>query len=382
MTQNKLLDQALELPGIAPIQRRLAEGDVLRLNSVADAGKAFLCALLARTTGRPALIVTAETKRQEALYNDLLAFQPGTLFFPAWETLPDEDQLPAASTIADRLRVVSSITSSSVIVASVQSICQKTFSPDALSSRRLTLTLGQRIDRDELITALSERGYREEFQVSDPGDMAMRGGIVDFFPLDHDEPVRIELAGDEIESIRTFDPVTQQSRDKLTTVTIAPAGELGLLKQHPDQTASLIRLLPPNTLLILDEPDQLTGNDTGPLYESWENILAAGLQQIHLTESIDFETPDAINLRLTGLDAYRPLDTRTPDPAVGEQLRRQFFAQMNEWAEEDFAVHVACGTSGEEERFLELWNEFEKSVTLSKAKGLSRKRPEIGRAHV
>ena len=360
MTQPKLFECVLGSPLIGPLQRGLAAGDFLRLHSVADAAKPFLCALLSRVSSRPLLIITADTKRQEALHTDLLGFHAGALFFPAWETLPDEDQLPAASTIADRLRVITALSpppAALIVVASVQSVCQKTFSPATLTARRLVLTLGQRIDRDELLAALAERGYGEEFQVSDPGDLAMRGGIVDCFPLDRDEPVRIELAGDEIESIRTFDPVTQQSRAKLDTITIAPAGEVGLLKQDPAQAASLIQLLPANTLLVLDEPELLTGSTTGPLYESWDNVLATGRQQIHLTEAINFEIPDALNLRLTGLDAYRPLDTRAPDPTVAEQLRRGFFDQMQTWATEGYAVHITCSTTGEQQRFEELWRE-------------------------
>ena len=102
-----------------------------------------------------------------------------------------------------------------VIIASVQALMQRTFSLLQLAAHRVPVMLGQRLDlQDFYRPPATGLGYHAEYQVNEPGDMAMRGGIVDFFPLDRDDPVRVEFSGDEIESIRTFDPITQQSRDK------------------------------------------------------------------------------------------------------------------------------------------------------------------------
>ncbi len=353
-------DIAREIPAVNALRARLTGRDTIRLHGVAEAAKPFLTALLARLTERPVLLVTATPQRQETVHADLLGFQPGTLLFPAWEVLPEDDQLPAATTLADRLRVVAALRqppAPPILVTSATALCQRTFSPAALDAALLPLAPGQHIERDELVAALTQRGYHAEVQVTDPGDLAVRGGIVDFFPLDRDEPVRIELNGDQIESIRLFEPVGQHSRAALPAVTVTPAGELGFLRQHPEQAAPLAQLLPTDTLLVLDEPDQLVGPPTGPLIEPWEHILAAGFQQVHLTESLDFETPAALNLRLTGLDAYRPLDSRAPDPAVAEQLRRTFFNQIQQWHATGHAIHIVCSTPGEQQRFEELWRD-------------------------
>ena len=275
--------------------------------------------------------MTDGLKSQEAFFNDLQTLLPGVQFYPAWETLPHEDMLPHADTIADRLKVLTNL-NAPVTVASVQALMQRTFAPEYFLSLRTELRLGQTLELQQFLNTLTELGYRAEYQVSDPGDMAMRGGIVDFFPIDREEPVRVEFSGDEIESIRTFDPVTQQSREKRDRLVVTPAGELGLLKQADDKTAPLVDLLPRNTLLVLDEPDKLAEAaetyarqipEGDKFFVEWRHTLESGLTIVQLTEALAIDPPPShINLRLASLDAFRPLDTRSPEPEVAEQMRR------------------------------------------------------------
>ncbi|MGO9243231.1 MAG: transcription-repair coupling factor [Verrucomicrobiia bacterium] len=363
----------------------------MSLNSVADAAKPFAASLLSQIANCPILLVTDGLKSQEAFFNDLQTLSPGIQFYPAWETLPHEDVLPHADTIADRLKVLTNL-NAPVTVASVQALMQRTFAPEYFMSLRTELRLGQTLELQQFLNTLTELGYRAEYQVSDPGDMAMRGGIVDFFPIDREEPVRVEFSGDEIESIRTFDPVTQQSREKRDRLVVTPAGELGLLKQATDKTAPLVDLLPRNTLLLLDEPDKLAeAAETyarqipagDKFFVEWRHTLESGLTIVQLTEALAIDPPPShINLRLASLDAFRPLDTRSPEPEVAEQMRRVFFEQMQRWVEEGYTLQVFCSTTGEEQRFRELWDEQTKVVTLSEAKGLSRSTgtPEILRS--
>ena len=381
---------------------------------MADAAKPFVVALLSQISNRPVLVVTDGLKSQETFFNDFQAFVPDALFYPAWETLPHENVLPHADTIADRLKVLNALTEEGTdrravrsgapggralppcVVASIQALMQRTFSASALSALRFPLSIGQTLELDALLAALTERGYSPEYQVNERGDMAHRGGIVDFFPLDREDPVRVEFAGDEIESIRVFDAASQQSRDKLQSVAVTPAGEVGLLKRTPDKTASLLELLPANTLLVLDEPERLSEAaasyarqipDGDPFFEPWEKILGAKWQQIHLSEAIATESLVAeeetlrprsaqapvpptdlagpLNLRLVSLEAFRPLDARTPEPEVAEQMRRAFFDQMRHWIDEGYALHILCSADGERQRFEELWREQFKSLPSS-----------------
>jgi transcription-repair coupling factor (superfamily II helicase) len=371
VSQNGLFEVALGSPLIPPINRGLKAGDFLSLNSVADAAKPFAASLLSQISNRPILAVTDGLKSQEAFFNDLQTLLPGVQFYPAWETLPHEDKLPQADTIADRLKVLTNL-NAPVTVASVQALMQRTFAPEYFMSLRMELRLGQTLELQQFLNKLTELGYHAEYQVSDPGDMAMRGGIVDFFPIDREEPVRVEFSGDEIESIRTFDPITQQSREKRERLVVTPAGELGLLKQAEDRTAPLVDLLPRNTLLVLDEPDKLAEAaetyarqipEGDKFFVEWRHTLESGLKLVQLTEAMAIDPPQSyINLRLASLDAFRPLDTRSPEPEVAEQMRRSFFEQMQRWVEEGYALHVFCSTDGEKQRFEELWREQYKAL--------------------
>jgi transcription-repair coupling factor (superfamily II helicase) len=153
--------------------------------------------------------------------------------------LPHEARLPHADVISERLETLVALTGESkiqspkskVIVTSVVALLQRTFPAEAVRERTRTLTRGDRIDPLDLVEWLEEQGYEPEAQVTQKGEIALRGGILDVYPLTSPWPVRLEFFGDEVESLRQFDPLTQISREEITAVTIPPAGELGLLKQ-------------------------------------------------------------------------------------------------------------------------------------------------------
>jgi len=389
---------ALESPLISSLRQRLAGGDFLSLNTVAEAGQPFTAALLAQATGRPVLVIVDGPKLQDAFLADLQAFLPGALPYPAWETLPHEDILPNEQTIADRLRVLqrfvllseakdltpagpatgnsSEILRSAqddklVVVATVAALLQRTFSPAAFRRERFALAVGEALELQTLVDRLLALGYSAQVQVGEPGDMAARGGLVDFYPLDSNTPVRVEFVGDEVGSIRTFDPVTQQSREKLPRIEFAAAGEVGFLKKSPGQSAPLDAFLPRETLLVLVEPDALAVAadaytrqvpDDDPFHVPWPHWLQAGFPTVHVTEQIAAEeTVSHLNLRLGSLEAFRPLDTRQPEPEVATQLRRAFFDQMQRWLAEGYRLFAYCDTEGEKQRFEELWREHHKS---------------------
>src|SRR5208283_1758240 len=205
---------------------------------------------------------------------------------PAWEILPHEGKLPHADTISDRLQtlvVLSTLNSqpSPLVVTSVTALLQRTFPPGEIQSRTRTLSRGDKIDPLDLIEWLEAQGYEPEAQVTQKGEIALRGGILDVWPLTSPWPVRLEFFGDELESLRHFDPPTQISRREISSVVLPPAGELGILKhlqsagrvpQAPDlgngtrvtrpdaiQTpATLLDFLPRDTIFVLCEPEQLS----------------------------------------------------------------------------------------------------------------------------
>ncbi|HWD94154.1 MAG TPA: transcription-repair coupling factor [Verrucomicrobiae bacterium] len=369
------------------LARRLEKGGVLSCAGIDEAARPFLTALLRRLfPRRPIVAVTDLLKTQEGFQQDLETWigpQPGgTLFFPAWEVLPHENKLPHSDTITDRLQTLVALAeragaAAPIVVTSVTALLQKTFAPDALRARMRTLARGERVEPLDLVEWLEEAGYEPEAQVTQKGELALRGGIVDVFPLTSPWPVRLEFFGDELESLRYFDPLTQISREEITTVTLPPAGELGVLKGEAERKggaalATLLDFLPNDTIFILCEPEslaaradeyaqQIPGGDA--FFISWrlfcENAAHRGATVLELAEAADAEKhSDCLDLEFTGLDAYRPLAERAPEPQVAEAQRREFFAQLHRWVRQDYAVHVFCNNDGERQRFLEIWKEL------------------------
>ena len=240
---------------------------------VAQAAQPFLAALLQKLfPHRTIVAVTADLKTQESFQQDLetwladskfrvwsseqtrtdpstLNTEPRTLnlFFPAWEILPHEGRLPHADVISDRLQTLVSLSenlklktqNSKLIVASVAALLQKTFPPGEIQNRTRTLARGGKIAPLDLIEWLEDQGYEPEAQVSQKGEIALRGGILDVWPLTSPWPARLEFFGDELESLREFDPLTQISRGEISSVTLPPAGELGLLKQRQNEEGNM-----------------------------------------------------------------------------------------------------------------------------------------------
>ena len=332
---------------------------------VAPAAQPFLAALLRNIfPQRPVVVVTDGLKAQESFQQDLETWLGASpQFYPAWEILPHEEKLPPADVISDRLQTLGALAEKSkVIVTSVTALLQKTFSPEDLKRRTRSLKRGDRSAPLDLIEWLEEQGYEPEAQVTQRGEIALRGGIVDVFPPSSPWPVRLEFFGDELESLRQFDPLTQISREEITEVTLPPAGELGILKSKPETLATLLDYLPRETIFLLCESELLAARadeyaaqiPAGDLFFiSWADFLsqleAGGRTRVELTEG-DGAT-------FASLEAFRPLGERAPDVQIAEAQRREFFAQLHRWLRQGYVVRVFCNNDGERQRFQEIWKE-------------------------
>jgi transcription-repair coupling factor (superfamily II helicase) len=139
------------------------------------------------------------------------------------------------------------------LVTSVEAFLQKVLDKSFLLFRSTTIKEGETIERDTLITALFQNAYERVESVTQTGEYVSRGGIIDFYSPTSDMPIRIEFFGDTIESLRTFDPVTQKSIARIDSAIIIPGREN--LSDPNFCKMSLADYLSPDTLLIYDEPD-------------------------------------------------------------------------------------------------------------------------------
>jgi transcription-repair coupling factor (superfamily II helicase) len=207
---------------------------------VPDGAKAALIALLAQRTmptGRqadaPLVVVTSRSNRALALVEELAAWlgsDERLHLFPRRAALPYERIAPDADAVRDRLRVLALLAGRydvpPVIVAPVQALAEATLSPEEMTSSIETLTAGGRLAPQPFLRRLAERGYQFSPLVDTPGQAGRRGGIIDVFPPENDLPVRIELLGERIESLRLFNPDTQRTVRLVESVVVGPAREM------------------------------------------------------------------------------------------------------------------------------------------------------------
>ena len=383
-TSNLFADLA-KIPAAQTLARRLEAGGAQTFSGIAASAQPFFAALLQRLfPQRTIVIVTENLKAQESFQQDLETWLPQLpsanshlLFYPAWEILPHEDKLPHADVISDRLQTLVSLSDNSklktqnpkLIVTSVTALLQKTFPPGEIQARTRRFERGSKMAPLDLIEFLEEQGYEPEAQVSQRGEIALRGGIVDIFPPTSPWPVRLDFFGDELESLREFDPLTQVSRGEIVSVTLPPAGELGILKQRQNQKplATLLDYLPRETVFLLCDADSLAVHADSyeqqvpkgdEFFISWPDFLIELNRRGHA--SVEFSEEAEIGeggLQFETLDAFRPLAERAPEPQIAEAQRREFFQQLHRWLRQDFTVHVFCNNDGERQRFEEIWQE-------------------------
>ena len=201
-----------------------------------DAARPYIIAALYRDLHLPVLVVTAQPENAKKLHEQLLSWCPGesVKLFPEPDVLPYERLVSDTTTEIERIRVLSSLaacagglaTSPPLLVASAAALISRTSVYSDFTAACRILKLGETIEPLRLLKALESTGYRLENIVEIPGTVSHRGGIIDIFPPTSLMPVRLEFFGDTIDSLRTFDPASQRSIDKIDSVWVGPATEL------------------------------------------------------------------------------------------------------------------------------------------------------------
>jgi len=184
---------------------------------------------LRESTGGRVLVLSTDAER---IYNDCAVWsgENGMALFPAADTLPFDRIAPGEEVTRRRLLALSLLAQDgpALVVTSPAGLLRPTLPVSLVRDGVMSLRTGQSVSRDAVVERLVALGYRREVAVSAAGEFAVRGGIVDVFPLDRSRPWRVEWFGDEIEELRAFDPDTQTSVAKLQQVALIPARELDL----------------------------------------------------------------------------------------------------------------------------------------------------------
>ncbi|HJW47344.1 MAG TPA: transcription-repair coupling factor, partial [Lysobacter sp.] len=200
---------------------------------------AFHIAAAAAAHAGPLLAIARDNHSANQLESDLRTLLGGdasmpVVNFPDWETLPYDQFSPHPDIVSQRLAALHRLPTlkRGIVVVPVQTLLQRLAPLKHVVGGSFDVRVGQRLDLDAEKRRLESAGYRHVPQVLDPGDFAVRGGLLDVYPMGADSPFRVELLDDEIETIRAFDPESQRSLDKIDAVHLLPGREVPL-----DETA-------------------------------------------------------------------------------------------------------------------------------------------------
>ncbi|WP_299230751.1 transcription-repair coupling factor [uncultured Halomonas sp.] len=194
-------------------------------------GSAAALALAHLANDAPLLVITADTAQALRLESELRFFsQVPVLPFPDWETLPYDSFSPHQDIVSSRLRTLRRLQDGErgIVLVPINTLMQRLAPVEYIAGRVMTLEVGQTLDREGFRDALSRAGYRAVETVYEPGEYALRGALVDLFPMGVEAPLRIDLFDDEIDTLRTFDPDTQRSAEKVERIELLPAHEYSL----------------------------------------------------------------------------------------------------------------------------------------------------------
>lgn len=201
-----------------PVRNLLQRKDIVRFEHVFDGAQAFVAACVVRHhASRSCWIICPDVRRQEELFNGLLSWQVDALFFPEMEIPAIREAVPDPEIAAERLEVLQKVSEGkrAVIVLTEGSLQDKVPAAQALQNQTHIIKRNDRLDREVLCESLLNSGYVKVPQVTTRGQIAVRGGILDIFSWHHSLPVRIELFGDQVDSIREFELDDQTSIRRL-----------------------------------------------------------------------------------------------------------------------------------------------------------------------
>ena len=182
--------------------------------------------------GAPVLHIARDDKRMEAMRAALAIYAPGTvvLDLPAWDCLPYDRVSPNPEISARRMATLATLagglSGAFVLLTTMTSATQRLPARETLRTASFAARLGDRVDEGRLRGFLARMGFSPVSTVAEPGDYAIRGGIVDLWPPGTRGPIRLDFFGDQLDGIRRFDPVTQRTVEKLTGIEFAPMSEV------------------------------------------------------------------------------------------------------------------------------------------------------------
>ena len=349
---------------LTKLEEHIGNRRTVKLDHFIGSLSAFLIQLLQKD-GRSMLVVCPNHEDAQFLKSDLEQLEVGNsfLFSPTLQKPYDTKQIPDLNATVQRSETLESIIEqgSKTVVTSPEALFDKVASPESFRKATIRLEKGDQIPPEQLEASLIDQGYRHVSFVNEPGEFALRGGILDIFPFSGDNPIRLEFFGDEVDSIREFDADSQRSISYLDHALLVPNGDqLDQAERH-----NIFEYLDDNTLIILFNPpfifkdlDQRY-NDANEKFESLKKTGQPSPDRLFLK-------PDEFRSHLKGkplfllggLASDYPVDeifaiSAAPQPDFNSSVKL-LKKHLQDLSKEEIHTYILSDSKGQRDRFEEL----------------------------
>ena len=296
-----------ELSGYEDMTKAAMQPGLVTISGCIDAQKPHMIYTLGRTRSRR-LIVTFHEQKAKELYDDYRFFDPSVVYYPAKDVLFYQSDIRGNLLTAERISALRAIhENEQVTVITTFDALMNTMPRDAqVWDSVLHIAQGDTLDLDALVEQLVRMGYERQYQVDNIGQFALRGGILDIFPLTEENPVRIELWDDEVDTLRTFDVESQKSIENIEKLVVYPACELVL---STEEKAEGIRRLLKEAEAFSDKLRKEMKTEEAYRALSQAKELAQEWEELSETAGMDAFLSYFCRERWSLLDYFDPADT-------------------------------------------------------------------------
>ncbi|HQG82511.1 MAG TPA: transcription-repair coupling factor [Syntrophales bacterium] len=320
-------------PGLRDALDSIRRGEETKVAGLKGSSKALFLAALHALTRRTVAVLCAGPDEARSLAQDAAFFAGNgdVLLMPPWDLMLPDTLSPQRDVERERIRVLSALVEKtpSLVFIPRAALLQKVVPRDVVAGFLSAVSIGDNLDRDLFASKLAEGGYRRVPLVEEAGDFSVRGNVIDLYPPTAPGPYRLLLAGDEIESIREMDVVSQRSRQELVGFTLTPARELILSEEARRKALRNLRIRAGELGLPARAKDRLAemiGNGPAsslnpqffPLFYS-DEAGAGGLEAL-----TDYLPADGL------IVAVDPLDTARAEEKARDDIGRLFLRAKDE----------------------------------------------------
>jgi transcription-repair coupling factor (superfamily II helicase) len=330
----------------------------LGLTGPAETGKALIVCSLLEKAEHPLLWLLPTEEEAERQRDNLIALlgEGRIKHWAAWDVMPGEEREPDLELLGSRIESLELLFTGSrgVVISSARALMQKTMAAHNFNQGRMDLALGQKLDRDELISKLVAGGYERQPAVSGFGEYAVRGSIIDVATLGNSQPLRLEISDETLASMRTFGLSDQLSTQKLEQAKILPC------REDLQRSVLLLDHFPDGSLMLWDEPQE----SSMEWRQEAEEVLDFGADErfsnpreivtrlekhsrIFMTSGAGFGSFDGAEPANQIKIAIGPVEPFLSNLELLEQ-------KLNKLEAESFVTHLLCDNSGQQGRLKEI----------------------------